>query len=54
MPAYRFAAVVADLWARGVVFKGYDILEIGLKTVNGIAEFGDNKAAWFTDTEGRQ
>ncbi len=41
---------VADLRARGVVFEEYDLP--GLKTVNGIATTGSNKAAWFKDTEG--
>jgi predicted enzyme related to lactoylglutathione lyase len=41
---------VAELKARGVVFEDYDMP--GLKTVNGIADFGSNKGAWFKDTEG--
>jgi predicted enzyme related to lactoylglutathione lyase len=52
VPADRFDAVLADLRARGVVFEEYDIPEIGLKTINGIAMFGDSKTAWFKDTEG--
>ena len=43
-------AEVAELRARGVVFEEYDMP--GLKTVNGIATAGGNKAAWFKDTEG--
>jgi predicted enzyme related to lactoylglutathione lyase len=43
-------AEVAELKARGVTFEEYDMP--GLKTVNGIATTGNNKAAWFTDTEG--
>jgi catechol 2,3-dioxygenase-like lactoylglutathione lyase family enzyme len=42
-------AEVADLRKRGVVFEDYDFP--GLKTVNGIAEMGEIKAAWFKDTE---
>lgn len=42
--------VMADLKARGVRFEDYD--EPGLKTVNGVAEGGGTRAAWFTDTEG--
>ncbi len=43
-------AVVAELRARGVVFEEYDLGMI--KTVDGIAELGGAKAAWFTDSEG--
>lgn len=41
---------VKDLRARGVAFEEYDLP--GLKTVDGIATIGSNKAAWFKDTEG--
>ena len=43
-------AEVADLRTRGVVFEDYDMP--GLKTVNGIANAGGTKAAWFKDSEG--
>ena len=43
-------ATVGDLKKRGVVFEEYDFP--GLKTVNGIATMGSNKAAWFKDSEG--
>jgi catechol-2,3-dioxygenase len=43
-------AEVAELKALGVTFEEYDMP--GLKTVNGIATTGNNKAAWFKDTEG--
>jgi catechol 2,3-dioxygenase-like lactoylglutathione lyase family enzyme len=43
-------ATVAELRSRGVVFQDYDMP--GLKTVDGIAEFGSSKGAWFEDTEG--
>lgn len=43
---------MAELRSRGVVFEEYDIPEMGLKTVGGIATMGDYKAAWFKDTEG--
>jgi predicted enzyme related to lactoylglutathione lyase len=46
-----FDAVIADLRSKGVVFEEYDIPEIGLKTVDGIAEMGGSKSAWFLDTE---
>ncbi len=52
LPASEFEPVVADLRAKGVVFEDYDMPEIGLKTVNGIAEMDGSKAAWFTDPEG--
>ena len=52
VPPAVFDKVVADLRARGVVFEEYDIPEIGLKTVNGVAEFEGGKVAWFLDTEG--
>ncbi len=41
---------VKELRARGVVFEEYDFP--GLKTVDGIATTGANKAAWFKDSEG--
>jgi catechol 2,3-dioxygenase-like lactoylglutathione lyase family enzyme len=44
------AAEVAELRARGVVFEEYD--EPGLKSVDGIADMGTVKAAWFHDSEG--
>lgn len=40
---------VAALRARGVEFHEYDFP--GLKTVDGIAELGDERAAWFSDSE---
>jgi catechol 2,3-dioxygenase-like lactoylglutathione lyase family enzyme len=42
--------VMADLRERGVVFEDYDFGE--LKTVDGLANFGTAKAAWFRDSEG--
>jgi catechol 2,3-dioxygenase-like lactoylglutathione lyase family enzyme len=43
-------SVMADLRARGVTFEEYDF---GMtKTVDGLAEFGAAKAAWFKDSEG--
>jgi catechol 2,3-dioxygenase-like lactoylglutathione lyase family enzyme len=41
---------VRELRERGIVFEEYDLP--GLKTVEGIAETGSNKAAWFKDSEG--
>ena len=52
LPPDEFDEIAADLRAKGVAFEEYDVPEIGLKTVNGIAEFEGTKAAWFKDTEG--
>jgi catechol 2,3-dioxygenase-like lactoylglutathione lyase family enzyme len=41
---------VAALRGRGVQFEEYDMP--GLKTENGIATIGDERAAWFKDPEG--
>jgi len=41
---------VAELRSRGVKFEEYNYPN--LKTVNGIATMGPNKAAWFKDSEG--
>jgi catechol-2,3-dioxygenase len=43
-------AEVAALRAAGVVFEEYD--QPGLKTENGIASTGHERAAWFRDSEG--
>ena len=43
-------AAVAALRGKGVMFEEYDLP--GLKTVNGIAELGGMKGAWFKDPEG--
>ena len=45
-----FDAVMQSLRSRGVVFEEYDMPN--LKTVNGVATWGDTKSAWFKDTEG--
>jgi catechol 2,3-dioxygenase-like lactoylglutathione lyase family enzyme len=42
--------VVQELQGRGVDFETYDLP--GLKTVNGIADLGYERAAWFRDPEG--
>ena len=52
IPADAFDSVMADLRAKGVVFEEYDIPEIGLKTVGGVAETDGWKSAFFKDTEG--
>lgn len=41
---------VAELRSRGVVFEEYDLP--GLTTVDGIAQVGTERAAWFKDSEG--
>jgi catechol 2,3-dioxygenase-like lactoylglutathione lyase family enzyme len=43
-------AAVADLRGKGVTFEEYDLP--GVKTVNGIAELGGTRGAWFKDPEG--
>ncbi len=43
-------AVMDGLRQRGVTFLEYDLPY--LKTVNGVATFGDNRVAYFKDTEG--
>lgn len=43
-------ATVKDLRDRGIVFEDYDFP--GLKTVDGIAEMEDERAAWFKDPDG--
>lgn len=41
---------MAELRSRGVTFHDYDMP--GLKTVDGVAEFGGLRGAWFSDSEG--
>jgi catechol 2,3-dioxygenase-like lactoylglutathione lyase family enzyme len=43
-------AEMAQLRGRGVVFEEYDMP--GLKTVNGVVDFGPAKVAWFKDPDG--
>lgn len=45
-------AEVKELKAKGVVFEEVSIPSMGVKTVDGVATFGELKAAWFKDTEG--
>jgi catechol 2,3-dioxygenase-like lactoylglutathione lyase family enzyme len=45
-----FDAEVKDLKSRGVKFEEYDLP--GLKTKDGVADFGGIKGAWFKDPEG--
>jgi catechol 2,3-dioxygenase-like lactoylglutathione lyase family enzyme len=43
-------SVMADLRRRGVTFEQYDLGEVQM--VDGLADFGVAKAAWFRDSEG--
>jgi catechol-2,3-dioxygenase len=43
-------AVMADLRARGIAFEQYDLGDIPM--IDGLADFGAAKAAWFKDSEG--
>jgi predicted enzyme related to lactoylglutathione lyase len=47
---------VKELKGKGVKFEDYDMPNMGMKTVNGIATMtstmGEMKIAWFKDTEG--
>lgn len=43
-------ATMTDLRGRGVMFEEYDMP--GLKTVDSIAQLGDNRIAWFKDPDG--
>ncbi len=52
IPADKFDAVFAELKSKGVMYEEYDMPEMGVKTVNGVAEMDGMKAAWFKDTEG--
>ncbi len=45
-------AEVKDLKKKGVKFEDYNMPEMGIKTVNGVATMDGMKAAWFKDTEG--
>ncbi len=52
LPADAFDAAVAELRANGVVFEEYDMPEVGIKTIDGVAMDGDAKMAWFKDPDG--
>lgn len=45
-------ARVLELKGRGVVFEEYDMPDVGLVTVDGVAEVNGSKRAWFKDSEG--
>jgi catechol 2,3-dioxygenase-like lactoylglutathione lyase family enzyme len=42
-------AEVTDLKSRGVVMEDYDLP--GIKTIDGIATWGEDRAAWFKDPD---
>lgn len=44
------SAEMKELRGKGVVFEEYDLPD--LKTVDGVAQWGDVKNAWFKDSEG--
>jgi catechol 2,3-dioxygenase-like lactoylglutathione lyase family enzyme len=52
VPKDRFDAVMTELRDKGVMFEEYDMPDMGLKTVNGVAEMDGTKSAWFRDSEG--
>ncbi|MFB9310485.1 catechol 2,3-dioxygenase-like lactoylglutathione lyase family enzyme [Agromyces hippuratus] len=43
-------SAMSELRSRGVEFADYDMP--GLKTVDGVADLGGERSAWFTDSEG--
>jgi catechol 2,3-dioxygenase-like lactoylglutathione lyase family enzyme len=45
-------AEVKELKSKGVKFEEYDMPDMGIKTVDGIATMEGYKGAWFKDTEG--
>jgi predicted enzyme related to lactoylglutathione lyase len=45
-------ATVSELKARGVSFEEYDMPEMGLVTIDSVAEVGGHLRAWFRDSEG--
>lgn len=50
--ADRFDALIGELRTKGIVFEDYDVPDMNLKTVDGIAEMEGRKGAWFKDSEG--
>ena len=46
------AAELAELRSRGVEIQEYDMPEMGLKTVDGIADLGFARMAWIVDPHG--
>jgi len=52
VPPDDFDAVIDELRLRGAVFEEYDIPEMGLRTVAGVAVVDGIKSAWLKDSEG--
>jgi predicted enzyme related to lactoylglutathione lyase len=50
--ARDFDRTFQELKGRGVKFEDYDLPGQGIKTTNGMAEYGGVKSAWFKDSEG--
>jgi catechol-2,3-dioxygenase len=46
------AAELAELRSRGVEIQEYDMPEMGLKTVDGVADLGFAQMAWIVDPHG--
>jgi catechol-2,3-dioxygenase len=46
------ASELAELRSRGVEIQEYDMPEMGLKTVNGVADLGFAQMAWIVDPHG--
>ncbi len=45
-------AEMSELGAKGIVFEEYDMPQMHIKTINGLATMDGAKMAWFRDTEG--
>jgi catechol 2,3-dioxygenase-like lactoylglutathione lyase family enzyme len=45
-------SVMTGLRSQGVRFEEYDMPEMGLKTVDGVATLGKDRVAWFKDPDG--
>jgi len=43
---------MTEMREKGIMFEEYDIPDMGLQTINGMADVGGDKSAWFKDTEG--
>jgi predicted enzyme related to lactoylglutathione lyase len=52
LPDADFDGCVEYVRSKGVMLEEYDVPEMGLKTVNGVAVIDGMKSAWFKDTEG--
>jgi catechol 2,3-dioxygenase-like lactoylglutathione lyase family enzyme len=50
IPEEKFDAEIAGLRAKGIEFQTFEVE--GLAWVDGVAMWGDSRAAWFTDPDG--